>query len=257
MLGASTMQTRPRASSDAEMISQTLDVVTTQPHTNPHARRLTFDAAVALTPLALGAGVAALTRSRRASTIAGAVSLGALAVLRWQLARWFTHQPAYVVEDRIGELEIRYYAPRIEAHTRLGTLDFETALDEGYHRLAAYLRGDNAAGEVLAMTTPVTNMPRARTHSVAFVMPPDRTLLSLPLPTDPRVSLVTIPECRIAALRFHGRYTGATMLEQTRRLHERVAAADLDPRGQPIFAAYDPPTTLPWLRRAEIWIALA
>lgn len=250
------MQTRPRADSDAEMISQTLDIIT-QPHTNPHARSLAFGAALAMTPLALGSGVAALTRSRRAGSIAGAISVVALAALRWQLARLFTHQPAYVVEDRIGQLELRRYAPRIEAHTRLGVLDFETALDEGYHRIAAYLRGENELGEHLAMTAPVTIMPRARTHSVAFVMPPDRTLLSLPLPNDPRISLVTIPEGRIAALRCHCRYTGETMLEQTRRLHERVAAADLDTRGQPVFAAFDPPTTLPWLRHAEIWIALA
>ena len=62
---------------------------------------------------------------------------------------------------------------------------------------------------------------------------------------------------RIAAMRFHGRYTDAVMLEQTRRLHDLISAADLETKGQPMFAGFDPPTTLPWLRRTEMWIELA
>ena len=107
------------------------------------------------------------------------------------------------------------------------------------------------------MTTPVLTTPRASTHSVAFVMPPDRTLAELPKPTDDRIHLVEVPERRFAVLRFRGRYTDKVMLEQTRRLHELVATHDLDTTGQPMFAGFDPPTTLPLLRRTEMWIEIA
>ncbi len=229
----------------------------TQAHNDRRARAIGFAAAAIVTPLALGAGVGALLRSRRAGLLAGGISAAVFAAFRWQLQRFFTDEPAYVVERRIGELEIRRYAPRIEAHTRLTVPDFETALDEGFRRLAKYIFGDNDAEQALAMTTPVLTTPRASTHTVAFVMPPDRTLATLPRPGDDRIKLVHIPTRRIAALRFHGRYSDETMLEQTRRLHELVAANDLETKGQPMFAGFDPPWTLPWLRRTEMWIELA
>jgi hypothetical protein len=233
--------------------------VATQPHNNKLARSIAFGACALATPLAVGAGVGALMRSRRrrSSLLAGGVAAAVIAAFRWQLQRWFTDEPAYVVERRIGGLEIRRYAPRVEAHTRLTVPDFETAIDEGFRRLARYIFGENEAKRSIAMTTPVITTPRASTHTVAFVMPPDRTLGSLPTPADARIKLVELPQRRIAAMRFHGRYTDRVMLEQTRRLHELVAAADLETRGQPMFAGFDPPTTLPWLRRTEMWIELA
>jgi hypothetical protein len=238
----------------------------TQAHTHRRARSIAFAAAALVTPIAIGAGVAALarsrrervlSRSRRAGVLAGGITAAVFAAFRWQLQRFFTDEPAYIVERRIGELEIRRYTARIEAHTRLTVPDFETAIDEGFRRLAQYIFGDNDRHEKIAMTTPVLTTPRATTHSVAFVMPPDRTLLSLPRPADDRIKLVHVPARRIAALRFHGRYTDKMMLEQTRRLHELVAANELETKGQPMFAGFDPPSTLPLLRRTEMWIELA
>ena len=237
--------------------TQAQDCLATQAHEHPLARSVGFAASAVIAPLALGTGVAALTRSRRNGWLASGITAAAFAATRWQLVRWFTPEPAYTFERRLGELMIRRYAPRVEAHTRLTVPDFETALDEGYRRLSSYIAGGNQRGESLAMTTPVLTTPRASTHSVAFVMPPGHTLEALPPPEDDRIKLVPIPERRVAVLRFAGRYTDTVMLEQTRRLHELVSAADLETRGQPVFAGFDPPWTLPFLRRSELWIELA
>lgn len=231
--------------------------VATRAQTSKRARSIAFLASAVAAPIAVGFGVAVLTRSRRAGVIAGGITALCAAALRWQLQRWFTDEPAYTVEGRIGDLEIRRYAARIEAHTRLTVPDFETAVDEGFHRLAKYVFGANSAGQGIAMTTPVLTTPRASTHTVAFVMPPERTLSSLPRPADDRIRLVHMPERRMAVMRFHGRYKDKVMLEQTRKLHELVAAAELETKGQPIFAGFDPPSTLPVLRRTEMWIELA
>jgi hypothetical protein len=241
----------------ATAVPQEIPGIATKARSNKLARTIAFAAGALVTPLAIGAGVAAITRSRRAGWIAGGLTAAAVAAVRWQLQRWWTDEPEYEVERRLGELEIRRYPARIEAHTRLTVPDFETAVDEGFMRLANYIFGGNDAEQELAMTTPVLTIPRASTHTVAFVMPPDRTLDSLPRPHDDRVKLVTIPARRVAVIRFRGRYTDEVMLEQTRRLHELVAAADLDTKGQPMFAGFDPPSTLPMLRRAEMWIELA
>ena len=243
---------------ESAALSQSPDAeIATRPRANKQARTLALGAAALAAPIAVGAGVAALARSRRAGVIAGGVTVAAFAALRWQLQRWFTDEPTYTVERTLGELEIRRYAARVEAHTRIKALDFETSLDEGFRRLARYIFGENDREQSLAMATPVMNTPRAATHTVAFVMPPGRTRASLPRPRDERVALVEVPARRIVALRFRGRYTGENMLEHTRRLHDLVAAAGLDTTGQPVFAGFDPPSTLPFLRRAEIWVELA
>lgn len=241
---------------DAPVISEDVDLAT-RAHGNKLARSLAFGAAALLAPVAIAGGVHALTRSRRTTGIAGAAAAVAVATLRVQLQRWFTDEPVYTVDGRIGELELRRYAPRVEAHTRVAAPDFEAALEDGYERLVSYIAGANDAGEPLARTTPVIIKPRATTHTIAFVMPPARAVSSLPSPRDVRISLVQIIERRVAVLRYHGRYTNEVFQTQTRRLHELVAAADLDTRGEPMFAGFDPPSTLPWLRRSELWIELA
>jgi hypothetical protein len=237
--------------------SQVEGAVLTRAQHDTRARNLAFAASALIAPVALGRGVAALRRSRLAGVIAGGVSAAIFAALRWQLPRWFTDEPAYVVEGRIGELEIRRYEPHLEARTRLTVPDFETALDEGFRRLAKYIFGHNVQEQSLALTTPVLMMPRGTTHTVAFVMQAERELASLPRPRDERITLLPVPARRFAVLRFRGRYTAKAVLEQTRRLHELVAAADFDTRGEPVFAGFDPPWTLPLVRRNELWIELA
>jgi hypothetical protein len=44
--------------------------------------------------------------------------------------------------------------------------------------------------------------------------------------------------------------------EKSQALLEAVERAGLRTRGEPEFAGYDPPTTLPFLRRNEVWIEL-
>lgn len=248
------------SSSDADVTGRVHDgvgAIATRSRTNTRLRRFALGVAGIATPLAIGSAVATLARSRRAGNIAGGITAAAVVALRWQLVRWFTAEPAFSVERTVGELEIRRYAPRVEAHTRIKTLDFETSLDEGYRRLAHYINGANERGESVAMTTPVMTTPRGETHTIAFVMPPGRTRASLPRPRDERVAVVDVPARRVAALRFSGRYTGEHVLGHVRRLHDLLATSALEPIGQPLFAGFDPPSTLPPLRRAEVWVEIA
>jgi hypothetical protein len=112
-------------------------------------------------------------------------------------------------------------------------------------------------GESLSMTAPVT-LREAGSGGivVAFVMPPGRSRISLPIPLDPRVRLKNVPRRRIAALRFSGPRTKERVLEQARRLLEALRAANVPVLGVPEFAGYDPPTTFPFLRRNEVWAEL-
>jgi hypothetical protein len=231
--------------------------VCTQSQNNTATRSIAFRVGALLAPAAVGAGLVAFRGSRRAGLLGAGATALAFGLVRWQLARWFYEEPAYELEQRIGRVEIRLYAPRVEAHTKLATSDFDDARERGFRRLAAYIFGSNFDGRVLEMTTPVTVAPRSSAHTVAFVMPPGQHHSELPHPADARVDLVDVPARRVAVLRYHGGWRARTIAHQADRLRALVADAGLTAIGTPMFAAYDPPSTLPLLRRSEVWIELA
>ncbi len=232
-------------------------------------RNVAFWSTLAIAPAAIGLGVGRALGSRRAGVIAGAISALGIAALRWQFQRVFTAEPSYEVEQRIGDLEIRRYLPRVEARTQIASESFDDALNEGFVRLAGYIFGGNLAsenlsmtapvitkGERLAMTAPVITSNLDGGHLVAFVLQPDRTIDSLPRPRDVRVTLVEVPERRVAVLGYRGRYRGDVVEAHQRVLRQRVAEAGLPAKGEPSFAGFDPPWTIPLLRRNEVWIEL-
>jgi hypothetical protein len=221
-------------------------------------------------------------------------ALGA-ALARWQMARFFAEQPEYEVEDRLGPLEIRHYDRVVRAETTVEAQTWEDALQEGFRRLASYIFGANRPRELalselelqgdqatpqptraqkIAMTAPVNVRTERHTlsnlasehaaqapHSdekftVTFTMPKERSTGSLPVPEDTRVRLRSVPPRRVAVLRYSGRHDARRVAEKARQLLEAVDPAGLPTRGEPEFAGYDPPTTLPWLRRNEVWIEL-
>ncbi len=231
--------------------------VATQPQTHVLARKVAFGITALVTPIAAGAAVAALARSRRLGLVAGGATALLFGVARWQFQRWFADEPAYTVERTIGDLEIRSYQPRVEAHTRFSTLEFDEVRERGFRRIAAYIFGANSQQRELEMTCPVTIAPRTTSHTVAFVMPPGISLGQLPQPDDSRILIVQVPARRVAVLRYHGGYKAETVIEHAAELRDLAAQAGLTTLGEPMFAGFDPPTTLPFLRRTEIWIELA
>ena len=211
-------------------------------------------------------------RSRRSAALAGGIGALVVAAARWQLDRMFAHEPRYTVERRIGELEIRRYAPRVEARTVIADSDFDRAREVGFRRLAAYIFGANrgreelemttpvrlSGGETLAMTTPVTLRDRGGgAYVMSFVMPPGRTLADLPTPQDDRIELLEVPARRVAVLRFRGRYDERTVGPHRAKLADLVAREDLPATSTPTFAGFDPPWVLGPLRRNEVWVELA
>jgi hypothetical protein len=202
----------------------------------------------------------------------GAVVAGA-ALVRWQLARLFTEQPRYELEARLGMLEIRRYPPRWVAETRVQN-SWDVAVGEGFRRLARYIFGNHHSPQAqarhskkLAMTAPVNvrvgrglvgtkEDAAAASHVVSFNLPAGRTRETLPRPDDERVTISLKPEARMAVLRYRGRRDGDTVAAKFLELLVALRRAGLRHKGNPQFAGYDPPSTLPILRRNEVWIEL-
>jgi hypothetical protein len=180
-------------------------------------------------------------------------------------------EPTYVSELREGAFELRRYPPRVVAETRVSG-GFGAAGNAGFRRLARYIFGGNrgrrklamtapvgerAAGRTLAMTAPVGERAEGGGWVVSFTMPAGETLESLPVPEDAAVVLRELPETRVAVHRSRGRWTDAKFAAQAAALRAWTSARGLAVAGEPEVNRYDPPWTLWFLRRNEVWLALA
>jgi hypothetical protein len=200
-----------------------------------------------------------------AFVVAGGALLG-----RWQGARRFIEEPRYTVVRSLGDsIELRRYEPMVVAETRVRA-SFDAASNEGFRRLAGYIFGGNQRRESLAMTTPVAvegerlamTAPVAVESEngeqvVAFVMTRGRTLSTLPIPNDARVTLREVAARTLAVRSYGGTTTPEIVATQTQTLRDALTREGLTATGNAVSSRYDPPWTLPMLRRNEIWIPIA
>lgn len=182
-------------------------------------------------------------------------------------------QPAYEVADRVEPgVEIRRYSPRLAAETTVEAADAAAGRNAAFRILAAYIFGANRAkGEIamtspvevrsgsreIAMTSPVETASAAGRYAMRFFLPAQLTLATAPEPTDPRVRLLEVPEQILAALRFSGSRTEERVGEKARALLTSLEGSPWKPTAEPVSLFYDPPWTLPFLRRNEVVVPVA
>ena len=185
-------------------------------------------------------------------------------------------QPQYDVVQRYESFELRRYAPYNVAETQV-TGDFEEVGNEAFRILAGYIFGNNeggakiamtapvnqtpvtGSGEKIAMTAPVSQSPQADapgTYTFTFMMPSGYTLETLPRPTDSRVRLRRIDGRLMAAHTYSGTWSEERFREHETALLKAVRAAGLQPVGVPVFARYNSPFTLWFLRRNEVLVEI-
>lgn len=168
-----------------------------------------------------------------------------------------TEEPPYTVDARLGEIEVRTYGPRLAAETFVEGGE-EAARNAGFRRLAAYIFGGNTARQDIAMTAPVAQESVAPGHwRIRFFMPGRYTLATLPRPNDSAVGIVEVPAQQVAVLRFTGDRSAAAVAGKQRLLLEALEEAAWRPDGPASAWLYDPPWTLPWLRRNEVSVPVA
>jgi len=174
----------------------------------------------------------------------------------------------YKVIKKEGKFEIRRYSPQIVAETVVDA-DFDDAGNIAFRRLFDYISGNNRKKESISMTAPVNQKTRSEKISmtapvnqyqskgrfiVSFVMPSKYTIESLPEPLDTNVVLRGVPSCTLAVLRYSGTWSKKRYETNKQRLEEIIRNKNLKITGEAIFARYDPPFQLSFLRRNEVLI---
>jgi hypothetical protein len=195
----------------------------------------------------------------------------------------------YAVVASADNIEVRQYDAHIAAQARLKG-DHKTVQGDLFRVLAGYIFGKNSTQEDIAMTAPVVIDPagdlggfetstqrRAGENekidmaapvimtqsqdgfwTMGFSMPSGYTINTLPKPLDDRVRLVEIPPRTLAVVQFSGsfdneakRAEGRILLQEWLKDNPRFRS-----RGSPFYAGYDPPFTLPFLRRNEVLMVI-
>lgn len=193
-------------------------------------------------------------------------------------------EPKFEVVLTDGAFEIRQYAPSLVAETWVEG-DMDEASSKGFRLIADYIFGNNqaassATSEKIAMTAPVTIEPQsakiamtapvtiepdmnavsmntAKQWLVKFIMPSQYTLATIPKPKNSAVNLREVPGKRFAVLKYSGFNFQSRVQTKTQEALNWVAKRNLQVIGQPQLSRYDPPWTLPMLRRNEIMIEIS
>ena len=87
-------------------------------------------------------------------------------------------------------------------------------------------------------------------------MPANYTAETLPVPNDPAVQIVTVPAQRMAVLRYTGIPTAAAGRDASARLLQALDGSAYRATGPAMGWFYDPPWTIPPLRRNEAAVAV-
>nr|WP_294545864.1 heme-binding protein [uncultured Rhodopila sp.] len=175
-------------------------------------------------------------------------------------------QPHYVVVQDLGRnTEIRRYDPRVAIEATIEGKSRDRAASEAFGLLFRYITGANAGSARIAMTAPVqtesqriamtapvqTGTDASGTLSMRFFLPNSVAKAGAPQPTDPRLHLVDVPAETVAVLRYSGVDNAGARAEKKAELLAVLAKSPWKPAGEVFTLNYDPPFTIPFLRRNE------
>ena len=199
-----------------------------------------------------------------------------------------TPEPSYTLLEQLDDFELRNYAPKIIAQTTVSG-DYDAASRKGFKILANYIFGNNSvsskddaknsakismtapvimkpSNEIsddkandtsakISMTAPVSMQKNEGNWQVSFVMPDNYTMATIPKPNNSAITLIEIPEVRYAVIKFSGLAGEKKVAEKTSELQQWMLTKKLTPITTPELARYNPPWTLPFMRRNEVMIA--
>lgn len=182
-------------------------------------------------------------------------------------------EPAFEVIKTEGKVELRRYSSFVIAETIVKEAATQNeASNTGFRRLFKYISGDNSSREKIEMTAPVIQadekargvkidmtapVQQKQTEAgwlVAFVLPDTFTIDTAPIPSDTTISLREIEPRTMAVLRFSGRWSEKNIRQHEEILLAQLASMDLRLVGEPEFAAYNAPFSLPFMRRNEVML---
>lgn len=173
--------------------------------------------------------------------------------------------PAYKILKKEQNIEIRQYPPLIIAEVKTAG-SRQDSIGNGFRILADFIFGNNEGekqlsmngpitqqeGIKIAMTAPVQQEQTDTEWAISFIMPSKFSIDTIPNPINDRIKIIQIPSKRYAVITFSGRSTEANLTKHTNELEIYMNGSSYSKVGNAKYAFYNPPWTLPFLRRNEV-----
>ena len=177
--------------------------------------------------------------------------------------------PAYKILKKEQNIEIRQYPPLIIAEVKTAG-SRQASISDGFRILADFIFGNNEGekrlsingpitqqeGIKIAMTAPVQQEKTDAEWAISFIMPSKFSIDTIPNPINDRIKIIQIPSKRYAVITFSGRSTEANLTKHTNELEIYMNGSSYSKVGNAKYAFYNPPWTLPFLRRNEVQFEL-
>ena len=171
----------------------------------------------------------------------------------------------YKVLEKDERYEIRQYEDHILAEVEVEG-SAKDAGNKAFSLLFKYISGENktrskldAKGQIqqeksqkISMTAPVNQEQVGDKWLVSFVMPSKYTMDSLPEPKNERVKLREVKGRKMVALRYSGTWSEKRYLAHKNKLIEYMKEKSLQRAGEVVWARYNSPFSLWFLRRNEV-----
>lgn len=179
-----------------------------------------------------------------------------------------TEEAPYTVLKTDDIFELREYPSQILAEIIVDG-NLEDSGNKAFRPLFRYISGDNKSrgtiamtapvsqeqkGEKISMTAPVSQQSVQGKWAVSFMMPGSYTMETLPTPDDSNIKLRQVPARRVAVVRYSGVWSEEKYLLNKEKLEGWIQKNRFTVVGEPVWARYNPPFTLWFMRRNEVLI---
>ena len=160
----------------------------------------------------------------------------------------------YDVMREVNQVEIRRY-PKIV----IAKVDDPQA--DAFTLLYRFISGENKEKEKVKMTTPVLSQETvlaspelSEVGAMAFVMPEEYSLETLPEPLNKKISTAEIPARQVATLCFEGDWSVVKCEKETQQLLKELAEAGIKTKGKVFTMRYNAPFISSFPKRNEVAI---
>lgn len=198
--------------------------------------------------------------------------MAALTSLKYLFGNQEQSEPHYDLVINEEHVQLRHYHSYHVARVRVESDEDDQNRETAYMRLLNYMLGRNSRQETIEAMVPIiqedvaarmTALMRLANHQedehitafeVSMILPPYLNSESAPLPLDPEIQVQKVNPHLTAAVKFAGLCGSKKQIRLSKYLRLWLHDKGYTPVSAPRLAKYNPPLTLPFMRRNELLI---
>jgi hypothetical protein len=165
-------------------------------------------------------------------------------------------EPDYIVLKKENDIEIRQYKNFLTACIEMEG-DRKDAIGKGFRSLFKYISGENNNKESISMTIPVMQKSTGNNKwNVSFVVPKKFDLKNVPQPENLNIQIKNNLNFKVITITFSGLFSDGNIEENEMKLRNYIKEKGIKIEEPAIYAGYNAPWTLWFLKRNEVMFKL-